>query len=190
MRKGGYPMSLPGPRFTYEDYQYLPEDERHEIIEGNLLLTPAPSFRHQAIQAELLFSLMAFVRANGLGQVVAAPVDVILSPENVVQPDVLFIAKERLPLTEGPGGLKLAPDLTVEILSPATAGRDQVLKRKLYGKYGVREYWIADPERSTLEVLIQAPTGLETWRVFPLGTEATSPLLPGFALSVNQLFNQ
>jgi Uma2 family endonuclease len=182
-------MSLLGPRFTYDDYKYLPEDKRYEIIEGDLHLTPSPSFRHQAIQAELLFRLMAFVKKRGLGQVVAALTDVILSPENVVQPDLLFIGKDRLSMVKGNDGVRGAPDLVIEILSPSTAGRDQVLKRKLYSKYGVREYWIVDPDGSTVEVLTQASSGLETWRVFPVGTEATSPLLQGFSLPVTQLFS-
>lgn len=182
-------MSLPGPRFTYDDYKYLPEDKRYEIIEGDLQLTPSPSFHHQAIQAELLFHLMAFVKEKRLGQVVAAPTEVILSPENVVQPDVLFIAKSRLSLAHEGGGVQGAPDLVVEILSPASVGRDKVLKRKLYSKYGVREYWIVDPETSSIEVLTQASAGLETWRVFPVGTDLASPLLEGFLLPVADLFN-
>ncbi|HYG58880.1 MAG TPA: Uma2 family endonuclease [Symbiobacteriaceae bacterium] len=121
-------MTLPGPRFTYEDYKLLGDDKRYEVIEGDLLVTPAPNVRH------------------------------------------------------GP------PDLVVEILSPSTAGRDQVIKRKLYGKYGVREYWVVDPEGCTLEVLTQAPGGLDTWRVFPVGSEAASPLLPGLSIPVADLF--
>jgi Uma2 family endonuclease len=181
-------MSLPGPRFTYEDYRYLPDDKRYEIIEGELLLTPSPSFRHQDILGELFLHLRAFVREKGLGKVVAAPMDVVLSHDNVVQPDILFLSRDRLSLAEGSHGVQGAPDLVVEILSPSTAGRDKVLKRTLYGKYGVREYWMVDPGASTVEILTPAPAGLETWRVFPVGTDLTSPLLAGFTLPVEQIF--
>jgi Uma2 family endonuclease len=87
----------------------MPEDKRCEIIEGDLLMTPSPTFRHQAIQAYLITRLFSFVQENDLGRVVAAPMDVILSPENVVQPDVLFIAKERLEIINKTGGIHGAP---------------------------------------------------------------------------------
>jgi Uma2 family endonuclease len=181
-------MSLPGPRFTYEDYKVLPEDKRYEIIEGELLVTPAPTARHQGILLELLVKLSTHVKTNGLGKVLPAPTDVILSHENVVQPDILFVGKQRLEIVNPAGGIHGAPDLVVEILSPSTAGRDQLVKRKLYGKYGVREYWVADPAAASIEVLVLRDTGLETWRVFPMGTTLSSPLLPDMQVSVDEVF--
>lgn len=128
------------------------------------------------------------IETNGLGQVVYAPCDVILSGENVVQPDVLFVARQRLSIINQAGGVHGAPDLVVEILSPATASRDQVFKRKLYGKYGVREYWVADPASSTIEVLALGASGLDTTRVFPTGAVVVSPLLPDLVLPVDEVF--
>lgn len=181
-------MSMPGPRFTYEDYKLLPEDKRYEIIEGDLFMTPAPNFRHQMILSRLLVRLWTFVEAGGLGQVVPAPTDVILSQENVVQPDLLFVSKERLGIVDQNGGVGGAPDLAVEILSQSTLRRDQIIKRKLYSKYGVREYWVVDPEGRAVEILTQTATGLETWRVFPVGSVVTSPLLPGLSISTSDVF--
>lgn len=181
-------MSLPGPQFTYQDYRLLPEDKHYELVEGDLQVTPAPSFRHQAISMQLALPLAGFVQRNQLGHVVAAPTDVILSDVNVVQPDILFIARDRQAIIDPAGGVRGAPDLVVEILSPGTAGRDRVLKRKLYGKYGVREYWVVDPDSRSIEVLTTGSSGLETWQVFPAESELASPLLPGLSVSLGDVF--
>jgi Uma2 family endonuclease len=181
-------MSLPGHRFTYADYCLLPEEKRYELVEGDLLLTPAPNVRHQMIVAALLARMYVFADSHGLGWVLAAPTDVILSDENVVQPDILFVAANRVGIMKPTGGVHGAPDLVVEILSPSNPARDRVLKRKLYSKYGVREYWIIDPQGQTVEVLTQTGSGLQTQQVFPMGSSIESPLLPGFTLDVAYLF--
>lgn len=181
-------MSPPEVRFTYEDYRLLPEDKRYELMEGELLVTPAPTSRHQRVHAKLMNRLMNHVEPAGLGLVMSAPSDVILSDENVVQPDILFITTERTGIIDWDGGIHGAPDLIVEILSPSTAGRDQVLKRKLYGKYGVREYWVVDPAAASIEVLTLGPAGLETARVFPTGSTLASALLPTLPLKVDEIF--
>ncbi|HEY3368639.1 MAG TPA: Uma2 family endonuclease [Symbiobacteriaceae bacterium] len=181
-------MSLPGPRFTYEDYKQLPEDKRVELIEGELLMTPAPTTRHQAILGELFGQIRMFARHRRLGQVFMAPVDVILSEENVVQPDLVFVSRERRHIVDPDGGINGAPDLAVEILSPRTAGRDRLFKRKLYAMFGVREYWIVDPVTRAIEVLVPGESGLETWRVFGEGTELSSPLFSEFTIAVSSVF--
>lgn len=180
-------MSLPGPRFTYDDYKLLPEDKRYEIVEGELLVTPAPNARHQEILVRLIVRLATFAEAGSLGKVLPAPTDVILAQDTVVQPDLLFVSRDRLAIIDPDGGVHGAPDLVVEILSPSTAGRDQVVKRKLYGKYGVREYWIVDPAAQSIEVLQLQDSGLETWRIFPGGSSLTSPRLPGLLLPVDEI---
>lgn len=179
---------MTGPRFTYEDYKLMPEDKRCEVIEGELLMTPAPTSRHQSILAWLLARLLMGLEANGLGKVLPAPTDVILSDENVVQPDLLFVTKARQAIVDPAGGVNGAPDLVVEILSPSTSRRDQVVKRKLYGKYGVKEFWVVDPDAGSVEVSVLGPVGLETWRVFPTGTTLQSPLCPTLAIEVAELF--
>lgn len=180
-------MSLPGPHFTYEDYRLLPEDRRYEIVEGELLVTPAPSTRHQRILVRLILNLASFVEASGLGTVLPAPTDVVLANESVVHPDLLFVTREHLGIIASTG-VHGAPDLVVEILSPSTANRDQVVKRKLYARYGVREYWIVDPLAGSVEVLVECQAGLGMGRVFSAGSLLTSPLLPGLSLSVDDLF--
>ncbi|HWI65192.1 MAG TPA: Uma2 family endonuclease [Symbiobacteriaceae bacterium] len=180
-------MSLPGPRFTYEDYLLLPEDKRYELIEGDFFMTPAPNIRHQAIVGYLFATLWGFVRAHGLGAVFPAPTDVVLSSENVVQPDVLFVSKEQSGIIMK-GAIHGAPDLVVEILSPSTSSRDLVLKRKLYGRFGVQEYWIVDPDARTIEVLTPTASGLDTWRQLSAAETLTSPLLPGFSIPLAEVF--
>lgn len=174
-------------RFTYRDYCLLPEEKRYELIEGELLMTPAPGTQHQTVLRRLFKVLEAFVSTRDLGQVWFAPLDVILSDEDVVQPDLLYVARDRLGIvTER--GLRAAPDLVVEVLSEGTRERDRVVKRKLYAKYGVREYWLVDPDGRTVEVLTLGQEGYETSRVFPEGTAVESLLLPGLRAEVTPLF--
>lgn len=174
-------------RFTYRDYCLLPEEKRYELIEGELLMTPAPGTKHQTVLQRLFKVVEAFVAARDLGRVWFAPLDVILSEEDVVQPDLLYVSKPRLGIvTER--GLRGAPDLAVEILSEATRERDRLVKRKLYAKYGVKEYWLVDPDGRAVEVLVLGQEGYQTFRVFPEGTVLESPLLPGWRAEVSLLF--
>ena len=173
-------------RFTYRDYLLLPEGDRRELIEGDFYVVPAPSFRHQIISRNLGTLLWEFVRGEGLGQVVWAPTDVVLSLESVVQPDILFISNERRGIiTED--SVSGAPDLVVEILSPSTAERDRELKRTLYARYGVREYWIVDPEDSSVEVMALEEAGFVSARRYTSG-QVESPLLPGLAIPLGEIF--
>jgi Uma2 family endonuclease len=123
----------------------------------------------------------------GLGVVFYAPADVILADDQVVQPDLLFDSKERQSILQQ-GGVHGAPDLVIEILSPSTASRDLILKRKLYGKYGVQEFWIVNPDAKTIEILTLIESGLEPCRRFADGSTLTSPLLPGLVIKLDEIF--
>jgi len=137
---------------TYEDYCALPDDgKRYEIIEGELYVTPSPSRTHQEFAGNLLVVLKPFVAARRLGVVYIAPFDVIFEETSVVVPDLLFVAQDRVGIVTD-RGVRGAPDLIVEILSPGTARRDRVEKAKLYARHGVGHYWLADPEARILEV--------------------------------------
>ena len=138
-------------KYTYEDYLKTLDDERYELIEGELVMTPSPIPKHQRISRELEFGIIKFVKANDLGEVFYAPCDVYLDNENVVQPDILFISKERLNII-GEKNIQGAPDLVIEIISESTAYRDLVQKKKLYAKFGVKEYWIVLPEEKSIEI--------------------------------------
>ena len=137
---------------TYQDYAALPEDgRRYQILDGELCVTPAPGSRHQEISANLMVALHTYVKAHGLGKVLPAPLDVILSDTSIVQPDVVFVAAERLGSVSA-RGIEGAPTLAVEILSPTTAALDRRRKRDLYARHGVTYYWIVDGDTRTIEM--------------------------------------
>ncbi|HHV75629.1 MAG TPA: Uma2 family endonuclease [Thermoanaerobacterium sp.] len=140
-------------KFTYEDYLLLPEDRRYEIIGGDLFMTPSPKRAHQQINRNLTTILWSYVKAHGLGEVYEAPFDVLFSRHDVVQPDVLFVSRENLSIV-GEYNIQGAPDLIIEILSPSTAERDLDLKKKLYARHAVKEYWIVDPDARKVTVYL------------------------------------
>jgi Uma2 family endonuclease len=173
---------------TYEDYCALPEDgRRYQIIEGDLDVTPAPSNTHQRVSQNLEFILIGHVRRHRLGAIRHAPIDVILSSDTVVQPDIVFVAREHFSLVteraiEGP------PDLVVEILSPKTRRLDRIAKMRVYAHFGVRECWLVDPEEQSLEtftlsngayVLARVACGKETVR---------SDLFPELTIALEEIF--
>ena len=148
------PARKPGERYTYADLQTWSEDERWELIDGIPYAMSSPTAKHQTILIELATQLNTFLKGKPC-TVFIAPFDVRLnadtSDDTVLQPDVLVICdREKISTSSCIG----APDLTVEILSPSTAIRDMVVKLNLYKKYGVREYWIIDPESKTVSVYI------------------------------------
>src|SRR5438128_192534 len=145
-------------RFTYQDYLNLPEDRRYELIDGELLMSPSPSERHQRLVLELAVILTSFVKGHGLGRVYIAPFDVVISDTDVVQPDILFVSNERASRI-GERAVHGTPDLVVEILSRSTAERDRTIKAKLYARAGARELWLLDPVAKTFEVLINTDSG-------------------------------
>ena len=175
-------------KFTYEDYRTAPPDKRCELLDGELIMTPAPSLKHQRVQVRLGEPLARFVRENALGEFFFAPCDVVLSDTDVVQPDLLFVSKERAHLLSGGENVRGAPDLVVEILSPATAERDRGYKRALYAKYGVAEYWLVDPASETVWVHRLRNGEPAVAHIFAGGHTLRSPLLPGFALDVDDVF--
>lgn len=136
----------------------------------------------------LLQAIDAFVRANNLGEVFLSPCDVVLSNYDVVQPDILFVSHARSGIvTEA--NLQGAPDLVGEILSPSTAQYDRGYKRTLYGRHGVREYWLVDPEAQRVEVLVGSTGGLAPAATYQRGQALVSPLLAGLTIELDQLFS-
>lgn len=136
---------------TYEDYRRLPEGAPYELIGGKLVMTPSPGKRHQIVLKRLLKLLDKHVEEKDAGEVLCAPRDVYLASTEVYQPDILFVAKDRLDIS-AEDKVNGAPDLIVEILSPSNAYYDLKKKFKAYEKYGVKEYWIIDPEEVSIEV--------------------------------------
>lgn len=136
--------------FTYADLATFPDDGfRREIIDGELIVSPSPKLRHQEILARLYLVFGNHVAAAGGGKVYFAPLDVVLSDINVLEPDLLFVADDQLELlTEA--NVQGAPALVVEVLSQARI--DRVRKRDVYARFAVPEYWIVDPDADRVEV--------------------------------------
>ena len=177
--------------WTYEEFMALPEGGpvRYEIIDGDLCMTPAPSPRHQEISINLSGIVWNFLRTNPLGKVYASPVDVVFSqePPQVVEPDLVFVAAEHVSLiTEK--NLQGVPDLLVEILSPTTSLRDRREKLALYERFGVPEYWIVDPERTTIQVFRLSGERYAEALEFGLGDRLETPLLPGLSIPLSEVF--
>jgi Uma2 family endonuclease len=162
---------------TYQDYAALPDDgRRYELHQGDLSVTPAPGTRHQGAIIALGSRLYEHVRSQGLGKVFIAPTDCILSNVTVVQPDVLYIATDRLSIISE-RGIEGAPTLVVEVLSPSTARLDRGRKLTLYAEHGVPYYWIVDPESRSVEAYTLTGT------VYALAGQVTSKpaALPPFS---------
>ena len=193
-------MTVPNPaiKFTYQDYLNTPDDKRYELIDGELILAPAPRRDHQIVDTRLGWRLARFVEENALGVVYFAPRDVVFSDTQIVQPDIMFISNERIHIdTEAEvwGG----PDLVVEILSPSTADRDRTVKRTLYARHGVKEYWLVDADEHTIAVLLlgehcaSEPAHVHEFEqvaTYGEGDTLVSPTLPGFSVLEDEVFRR
>jgi Uma2 family endonuclease len=179
-------------RFTYDDFLLFPEDgKRHEIIDGEHYGTPSPNTRHQRLVGRLHFAIESSARSHpGTGQIFVAPFDVILSNWDIVEPDLVFIAGDQGDILTDKN-VQGAPALVVEILSRGTRKRDEQIKRRLFERTGVREYWLVDPELDLIKVFRRADDGAFP-RVAELSREngdvLTTPLMAGFGLPLEELF--
>lgn len=178
-------------KLTYEDYCRIPEDgQRHEILDGVHVVSPAPRMRHQEVLGNVFYLLQHHVRDRGGGKVFVAPFDVLLSEFDVLQPDLLFLSDRRLRLLDELN-CKGSPDLVVEVLSPSTRRRDQVDKRARYEAHEVREYWIVDPEAEALRVYRRDEAGkleLDQELLRDRGGVLETPLFPGLRLPIEDVF--
>lgn len=176
----------PKTRLTYADYAQTPEGERWELIDGELSMAPSPNRAHQRSQLRLGARMSFFTDERDLGEVYA-DFDVVLSDTETVRPDLLFVTKGRLSIITA-DNVQEAPDLVVEIRSPSTARRDWITKRELYARHGVKEYWIADAEASTITVMTLNDGILQVAAVYGLGETLLSPTLPGFTPPIDDIF--
>ena len=140
-------------RWTYEEYYRLNDDQRYEIIDGNLLMAPAPDTWHQSWLNEINLLLHQFVKQRKLGRIFIAPTDVVLDSQNTVQPDIVFVATATLGIIDT-RSLFGTPDLLIELVSPGNARRDRLDEEKLYANFGVKEYWIGNAADKTLEIWV------------------------------------
>ncbi len=174
--------------WTYEDYLLFPEDgKRYEIVEGEKLVTPAPLPKHQTVLANLIRLLVQFLEGKDLGKWFPSPIDVVFAQESVVQPDLIFIRKDRLQII-GERAITGAPDLVVEVVSASSRKLDSITKRKLYAGYGVNEYWIVDPELERIEILVLEGGSLVKKVEHVEGDAWSLEVLPGFSTALREVF--
>ncbi len=180
---------MPAP-LTYDDYCQIPDDgNRYEVIDGVLFMSPSPMYRHQKISRKLTVFLSNWADRIKAGEVLYAPMDVVLSENNIVQPDLLFISNERASIIEEKN-IQGAPDLLIEILSEGNRRHDEVSKRDLYERHGVLEYWIVDPVLETIKVYRLEEARFIKAAEWSLEAEdvIASPVLPGFECRLADVF--
>ncbi len=184
-------VTTPSTKYTYEDYVLLPDDgRRKEIIDGELYVTPAPVIKHQAVSGNLYFLLRLHLREHPVGRLFSAPCDVIFSDSDIVQPDIIYVSNERSGIITDKN-IRGAPDLLIEILSESYRRNDEVIKRKLYERYGVDEYWIVDPVVETIKIYRREASAYQ--RVAELSNESgdvlSTPLLPELRIPLSDVFS-
>ena len=186
--------ALPAPRpWTYADLAALADDQlRHELIDGELVVTPSPTTVHQIISINLLRVLLPYVDRHECGQLFHAPYDLKLSLFTVLVPDLAYFTAERYAGAVNDRHAIAAPDLVVEILSPGTRRRDKGRKRAIYDREGVREYWSVDPDAESVTALRRPDSGAGLTDVISLAAAAgdvlKSPLFPGLRIRLRGLF--
>lgn len=175
-------------RFTYEDYAHFPDDRKqYQIVDGEVYMVPAPVPYHQRVSRNIEIIVQNYVSKHGLGEVFDAPCDVILSNENVVQPDLFFISKDRLNIiTEK--NIAGPPDLVIEILSPYTEKLDRTIKRDLYERYGVLEYWLVDPASKQIEILSLSGKEFSSIGIYGIKDSFESKVIRGLLVGVEEAF--
>jgi Uma2 family endonuclease len=191
----GHDGALPNPRgvkLTYDDFVLFPDDgRRHELIDGEHYVTPSPNDKHQTILVNLVVLIQPWVRSHAAGKMWLAPFDVVLSPSDVVEPDLLYMSNERRAQVATDANVQGPPELVVEIGSPSTRRRDETIKRALYERAGVSEYWVVDTELDVVRVYRRLH-GERFARPEQLSLEAgdvlTTALLPGLELPLNEIF--
>ncbi len=183
-------MPVASGKLAYQDYLLFPEDgKRHELMDGEHTVTPAPTTKHQKILVNLSRLLSQFAEDQRLGDVLIAPCDVVFSDFDVVRPDLLFVSSARSHVVTEKN-IQGAPDLVVEIVSESTRRTDELTKRKLYEKFGVGEYWVVDPVVESVKVYRLAEKGYARAGEYERETAASfdSPAFPGLEILLARIF--
>jgi Uma2 family endonuclease len=176
--------------WTYEDYAALPDDgNRYEVIEGELVRALTPEIGHQRCLIDISLITGLHVKKHQLGEILIAPCDVVLDEHNVLQPDLIFIFKDRSKVVTELN-LQGAPDLAVEILSPSSLRRDRIQKMRIYARHGVPHLWLLDAQAQTLEEFVLDGS---TYRLTSTcgGDEVFRPaLFPGLEVPLKEVWGQ
>lgn len=176
------------PPMTYADLEQLPDDgRRYELYDGEVWVVPSPIPWHQLVVDRFADQLKAYRERFG-GLLFMAPLDIVFSPFNTAQPDVVFFVRDRERLIDLRKTIRVAPDLAVEVLSPSTEAMDRGKKMRMFARFGVREYWIVDPDRETVEVYYLSEGSYELVQAASRTQLAESRILPELIVNVGALF--
>jgi Uma2 family endonuclease len=182
---------VPGPpqgSWTYDDYAALPDDgNRYEIVNGVLIMAPAPSPEHQSIAVRIAYYMFPHIDLAGIGKLLTAPLDVDLGPKNVYQPDLVVVLNTHLDRVAEKKIIG-APDLVVEVASPSTAAYDRLTKYEKYAHAGIIEYWIVKPKSRSVEVLVLEGREYRSLGVFNGQATLPSRVVPELPVRVEQFF--
>jgi Uma2 family endonuclease len=178
-------------KLTYDDFLLFPDDgKRHELIDGEHYVTPSPNMKHQAISGNLFFMIRSWLEQHPVGRIFYAPFDVVFTNFDVVEPDLLYMSHARAEQVLTAKHVTGAPEIVVEIGSPGTRKRDETIKRRLYERSGVSEYWVIDPDLELVRVYSNQDG--QFGRPRELSAEAgdvlTTPHLDGLELPLRKIF--
>jgi len=183
------PANVHAEPLTVEDYRATPEGTRYQLVEGELYrMSPAPNLFHQDIAGNIYRLLRDHVEKHCLGRVFIAPADVYLSDNDVVQPDVFFVAAANTAILEDDGAHG-APDLVVEVLSPHSAALEKT-KLRVYARHGVKEHWLVDPTLRQIHLYDFAKHPTKAVRLIDEDETFGSPLLPGLTVDAAAVFKR
>jgi len=183
------PASLAAELLTVEDYRATPERTRYQLIQGDLITAPAPNLFHRTIVGKIYRLLANFLDRHPAGCVFIAPCDVYLSAHDVVQPDLLFVAQANVNVF-AEDGVHGAPDLVVEVISPATAQLDKKSKRRIYARAGVKELWLVDPLLLQIQIYDFARDTAKPVQFVEEDETFATALLPGLKISAAEIFKR
>lgn len=184
-------MRPPRVKLTYEDFLQFPDDgKRHELIDGEHYVTPSPNTKHQAVSGNLHFMIRSWLEQHPVGRIFYAPFDIVFTRFDVVEPDLLYMSNERAATILSPQHVTGAPELVIEIGSPATRKRDETIKRRLYERCRVVEYWVVDPDLDVIRVYRSedGPFGRPLELSAEAGDVLTTPVLPGLQMALTRVF--
>jgi Uma2 family endonuclease len=184
-------QASPGVKLTYDDFVRFPDDgKRHELIDGEHYVTPSPNTKHQTVLGRLYLMIGMWLETHSTGRVFFAPYDVVFTNIDVVEPDLLYLSNQRAAEVITPMHARGAPEIVVEVASKGTRKRDETIKRRLYEREGVSEYWVVDPEVDVVRVYRLEGGRFE--RAVELTRETgdilTTPLLPGLEMPLARIF--
>jgi Uma2 family endonuclease len=178
-------------KLTYDDFLLFPDDgKRHELIDGEHYVTPSPNMKHQAISGNIHFMIRSWLEQHPVGRIFYAPFDVVFTNFDVVEPDLLYMSHARAAQVLTAKHVTGAPEIVVEIGSPGTRKRDETIKRRLYERSGVSEYWVIDPDLELVRVYInqEAQFGRPRELSAEAGDVLTTPHLDGLELPLSKIF--